>query len=410
MEPGHQLLNKLFHLWQSNPESSKRKSLPINQKRAPAYYQTVNPDEKDQLHACLINAEKAGCISLVWGKYPDSHLLQKIWLTDGESLARFLGIPLARDIAKEAQSKILERFPQNESWIVDLVSQICTQWETDRSAYNIVPGDIDEVITLIRALKAVRKGEHQELDLRTFSAKTLGDSKAMERIRDRFARVWNEKFNSGLDSKELYESLGLTKFPPALFLKGPLEVRIGDCWLDIAKFPPYLGVVPDSIDEIRLTNSPDYVLTVENLASFNRHCREINDNGITIFSSGFLGTATTAFLKRLDAKAELSLSFFHWGDIDEGGLRISRYIQSLLGRKLNLHLMTDELLKMHGKQIERISKKQLAVIQTQTSNPQIENLVTNFLSKTPGIVLEQENIDPVSPVTQEEHIIAPKKV
>lgn len=396
MEPGHQLLHKLFRLWQGNPDSLRRKSLPINKDRAAVYYQTVNPDEKDQLHDCLRNAEQDGCVSLVWGKYNDSHSLRKIWLTDGEALARFLNIPLARNIATEAEQIILKQLPEIKPWAQDLLNRIVDQWKKDKSAYRISPGEVDEVIVLIKSLNAVRENRQENLDLRTFSAKFLGDSKAMERMRDRFAKAWNEEFKTGLDGQELYEYLGLIKFPPALFIKGPINVRVGQCWLAVDQVPSYLGIVPDTIEEIELTEVPDYVLTIENLSSFNRHCREIQDNGIVIYTAGFLGPTTVPFLKLMDEKTEKSIPFYHWGDIDIGGMKITRHIQSLLKKKIKLHLMSAEILKKCGKKVDGFSGRLSTSKQSQ--NPQIESLTENFLANRPYLILEQENIDPVSPL------------
>jgi len=221
IEPGQQLLVKLFQSWEQIPDSTRRKSLPINKRRAAIYFEAISPEDKDNLHACLVNAEKEGCIELVWGKHHDSHLLKKIWLVDGKGLGKFLNLTLASDLVTEAQRVIETAFPTPDKWIQQLFERVYARWKKNQSVYRISPGDTNSLILLAKALIAVRSNKQKALDLRTFSAKHLGDSKALERIRDRFATVLNEEFSTGLNAKELYDYLGLSKFPAAIFIKGP---------------------------------------------------------------------------------------------------------------------------------------------------------------------------------------------
>lgn len=394
MEPGQRLLFKLFQSWEQNPDSTRRKSLPINKGRASVYFETKNPEDKDNLHACLVNAEKEGCVELVWGKYHDSHLLKKIWLVNGERLGKFLNLTLASDLVTEARREIQQVLPTPDESIERLFDRVLAKWKKNQSVYRISPGDTDSLILLAKAFIAVRNNEQAGLDMRTFSAKSLGDSKALERIRDRFAAVWNEEFSTGFGAQELYEYLGLLKFPAAIFIKGPVKVRVGNCWLPVDQVSPFLGIVPDSIKEISSTIKPDYILTIENLASFNRHCREVEDNGIVLYTAGFLGPQTSRIVKLLDEQYDETVPFFHWGDIDIGGLNISAHIHSLVKKKISLHLMTEDLLLKYGKTPERQLRKRPSV--TIDSYPDLLCLTRIILEV--GKVLEQENIDPISPI------------
>ena len=237
------------------------------------------------------------------------------------------------------------------------------------------------------------------MDLRTFSAKMLGDSKIMENLRDRFAAVWN-RFNSSphKNSRDLYESLGLTKHPSAMLFKGPLGIHFSDSLLDISRIPAFVGVPPDLIEALSFTRSPEdlnYVLTVENLASFNRHCRETDDHGagITIFSSGFLNPNAATVLRMLDAKLPETVKFFHWGDIDAGGLSIYQHIFDSVDREVYPHLMDKQKLRRFGRSDETASFRTLS--QSVFENALISDLAE--ASRGEKMVLEQENIDPQLP-------------
>lgn len=391
MNPGYELLLKLFYIWQRNPDGKQRKTLPITKGRAPEYFLTVDPDAKDQLHACLNNAARDGCVELVWGKHFESHLLRKIILLDGGKLGRFLGVPLAREIASGACEELMCHVPKGDLWLSGLVDRIGEKWARGKAAYRIQPGDTGEVKLLIDALDAVNKEKQKNLDLRTFSARFLGDSKAMERIRDRFAKIWNEQFDTGLEPKELFESLGLVKFPPPLFLKGPIKIKTGGGWLDLGLVPSF-GLPPDAIEEIDFSQIPAYVLTIENLASFNRHTREVKDNGLIIYSAGFLGPDTAKVIQNLDRCLELSVPFFHWGDIDAGGLRIANHLQAKIQRVLRLHLMNPLILSTYGETFDRLPKFKISA-----ANPQLQELAEALANNNPPLILEQEIMDPMPP-------------
>ncbi|GAB6084051.1 DUF2220 family protein [Desulfuromonas carbonis] len=395
MEPGHSLLYKLLQSWQSNPDGERRKSLPIKKGKAEEYFTTTNPDEKDRLHGSLKSAERAGCVTLEWGRFHDSNILHKIWLVDGRALAEYLGEPIARDVASSSAQEILSRIP-SDPWLRDILTKIICQWDKNKSAYRMPPGTVDDAVLLMKAIHAVRNNRQQGLDLRTFSAKELGNSKAMEKIRDRFARVWNERFDTGLDGFELFESLGLVKFPPMVCIKGPIEVQIEDSWIQVGSLPNYLGFPADAIRGIRNLGLPEFVLTVENLASFNRHCREIFDWGVVVYTGGFMGPTTAPVLQMLDKAMPDSIPFYHWGDIDFGGLNIARHVQSLLKRPLRLHLMSADLLRSYGKEPEQ-AVRSVSVDQA-GGNLEIEALAEAARANSPYLVLEQENIDPRSPV------------
>lgn len=392
--PALKLLTKLFISWQKNPGCDRTITLPISKKRAGEYYETIRPDDKDQLHACLQNAELDGCVELEWGKYHDSHLLKRIILKSGPLLAKFLNMPLAANVAQGATNSLLQLVPEEQGWIKDVAHQIIEKWSKGESAYRFELGETKEASTFIAALVAVSEGKQQNLDLRTFSAKVLGDSKAMERLKDRFAKVWNDQFDTGLDANELYESLGLLKFPPAVYLKGPCKVKVGSGWLDISTVPSYIGVPPDAIDAIEFFEAPDYVMTIENLASFNRHTREITDKGLIIYSAGFLGPNTASVLRMVDC-ALTDVNFYHWGDIDVGGLVIASHVQSVITKKLQLHLMTTEILDERGKTVDKISARRLS---GKIKNDEISRLAHGLLLNSPPKIVEQETLDPLSPL------------
>lgn len=390
-----QLLKKLLDAWQGNPDRSRKVRLPITQARASQYFEATLPEAKEALHAGLLEAEASGAVGLEWGNGYESHILKRITLIDGFCLAHYLGVPLAIKQAQDARSVLESALSGREKWICEWVQDLLCRWSRNQSVAGMSPGDTTSAQLVVRALEAVVAGRHLNLDLRTFSTREFGDSKAMEGILSRFTSVWKKYHPSELTNEELLETLGLVRFPPPLLLRGPVILRLSDRHLDCEGIRPFVGLPPQAIQEVSSDKVPDYVLTIENLASFNRYAADIRDNGLVIYTAGFPSPGVADFLKLLDVSLPAELPFIHWGDIDEGGLKIFAYICGLLRRTLQPHLMTADLLASFGQPKPSLRADEVKL--TAEMSPALASLVSAILSTEPPKTLEQENVDPFPP-------------
>jgi hypothetical protein len=394
-QPSRQLLTKLLQSWQGNPGSTRKVRLRITPRLALPYFEATLPDEKEALHAALFEAAAAGCISLEWGKGFESHILWRITLEDGVALARYLGIPLAAIQAEEARYILEKHLSGGESWVNDWVRELLDHWSRNKSLNGIAPGDVATAGALVKTLEAVAAGRQRNLDLRTFSTRELGASKAAEAILHKFASVWKRYHPGELSNDELFETLGLLKFQQPLLLRGPIVLRLARRDLDCAGVEPYLGLPPQAVLEVLADKRPDYCLTIENLSSFNRYTAEVDDRGLVIFTSGFPSPGLVEFLQKLDNSLPGAIPFFHWGDIDEGGLRILSYISGIVKREVQPHLMTPELLAQKGQQSPDLRQEELRALATR--NRSVAPLAEAILATDPPAILEQENTDPQPP-------------
>lgn len=278
-------------------------------------------------------------------------------------------------------------------WLREQATAIHERWRIGERPGGLGTEDADGIVLLYRALAAVARDEHRGLDLRRFSARALNDSKAMERMRGHFARIWCDAHGLDLDPEELYAELGLEKFPQPVFVKGPLSLRLGGHGIDVDRVRPFLAVSPDAVEAMQV-RSPAYVLTIENLASFQRHVREIDDDGIVLYCAGFPSPAFRAFLARLDATVADEVPFFHWGDVDLGGLRIfARIAGTLARRRLRPHLMTPA----EGQGTPFSQRDRLILERMRESGGAAGELAAAWLDAGIGTV-EQEAVDPSGPM------------
>jgi hypothetical protein len=162
-----------------------------------------------------------------------------------------------------------------------------------------------------------------------------------------------------------------------------------------AAAPIYFGIPPSEAERLRFRGKPQYVLTVENFASFNRHVTEADPQraGVTIYVGGYPSLATQEALKGLAAALPSDVSFFHWSDIDPDGTWIFRTIESSIARDLKPHLMSSDLADRLGKPpADRIR------LPTGVVPSAISDLVT-YLRREDAKWLEQEELDPKLPLS-----------
>ncbi len=395
------LLLRLFRYWEKNSDIDKEFSRPITKKMAKEYFATTTYQAKEQLHARLKTAEEIGCIRLTWNKRTSNQILERITLKDPIKLAEFLDQPLASELANTARILLEKQVDTQLDWIIEIQNNLIESWHYGQSQYGLSVDNVDKAINVLNALNAVSQEHHRGRDLRSFSVDYLGNSKTMESIKGIFKTLWQHHHGGDLDAQELYDSLGLVKFAQPILLQAQCTIVLDNARIDCCNVKPYIGLAPQSINDIEFTTPPNYVLTIENLASFNRYCAEIVDGGLILYSNGFPSPDFGDLIRLLHTNLAANVPFYHWGDVDLGGLRIFSHIQNFLfsgknTRTLLPHLMSQQLVATNGQTQTQLSRSQFDAVLTRC--PQLHEIVGAIFSHKNAMVLEQESLSPVSPV------------
>lgn len=369
--------------------------LPVTPRYAPEYFEATGLDARDALHATLENAGAAGAVTLEWGRFEAEQDLQRIRLVDADRLALFLGVERAGAKAARIQRRVGPVLEGAPDWLSVAFRQALARWRKGDRAMGCGPDDAEAIEQLFRVAVAVHRSEHEGLDLRRFSTRLLGDSKAIERLRGRLASLLrHDPALADLEDDELFHALGLEKFPPPLFVRGALRMRYGGARMDLSALRPYVALSPDAVDDIVLANTPAYMLTIENLASFQRHVREIEDHGLVLYTGGFPGPAFRVILARLDRLVDETVPFFHWGDMDLGGLRIFKHLAGFVQRPLAPHLMEPPAGQLASRPFTPDERRRLEAY-ARDEGPAAA-LAASWLAAGVGC-LEQEALDPATP-------------
>ncbi len=116
----------------------------------------------------------------------------------------------------------------------------------------------------------------------------------------------------------------------AVLVYGDFRFRIGDTRVDGRWSRPWLALTQESIEHMEdLEVQAERVLTVENLVAFEEEVRAgLPKGSLAMFTSGFPGALERGFLERLCAAGIQRVD--HWSDLDVGGLRIFRHLQSIV--------------------------------------------------------------------------------
>ncbi|MDH5748751.1 MAG: DUF2220 domain-containing protein [Rhodospirillales bacterium] len=351
----------------------------------------IDPLDLEGFHQDLRAAEKAGAVTLDWGKRESSHILQRVRLADLDKACRFIGAERSDTLARRAADGLRRDIPSEWTWAQDIIDEMERAWRRRKSAYGIDAARAEDVSIAIRTVHAIEERSHEGLDMRTFSRRLFSDSKAVEGVTGPVAAMCRKKFGlDDLGQDQVLEAIGLLKFPQPVLVAGRLRLKNGG--YSLTDITPYIGLPPSGHIPIEPDGRPGYVMTIENLASFNRYVREISDDGLVIYTGGYPSRATGGFIQDIAAHIDQNIPWFHWGDIDADGLLILEKVAGLSGRTVIPHLMSPAIAREKGIQCAAAGKvARLADCDLPCSE------LAGFLSNQGAHILEQEELDPIPP-------------
>lgn len=350
----------------------------------------ASAEERTAFDALLIDAQRVQAIAIKRGRGETAHLITRVVLRDVDALRAFLGRSSSVSKAQAARQAVLDVFEPKTEGSRDALNQLTEGWLIGRQPFRLGPSEIQDVYAFLSALDAVvLRDPLDRRDLRTYSRKATGNSKRIEEQAARIAGFMRKtgRLDPGLEDEDAMKALGLEKFPQPVLMAGPIRVASTDL-----SGLAYVGVAPEDAATIEPSGPVRTLLTIENLASFNRQVREARSpDAVIIYTGGFPSRAVGAALRAIGTWS--CVEAFHWGDVDLGGLRIALAIATALGRAPKPHLMTPQEALRAG----------IASVPLLTPDLPREHLwapLAEFLRSQEAHILEQEEQDPVDPAAQ----------
>ncbi|NTF17955.1 hypothetical protein G6L37_06030 [Agrobacterium rubi] len=338
--------------------------------------------EAEALKAVLGDLAGSGAVELRHGRRGHRDSIEKVLILNPDPLYTLVGRSPSATAAALAIAPLRCRA---EAWEAAILDEIESRWATNRQWQKIVRSGAEDLIDVQKISQAIRAGNHADTDFRTFSARIVSDSKRVERLESAVIAYMG---GGGAGSfRDLMAMRGSRKITMPIMLSGPVSIR----GISIGSVLDYVGVPVEDLHALEISDDIDYVLTIENLTSFHRHCVEINvlpRRGLVLFTSGQPSHAFKDFYSILVTKFR-SVPFYHWSDLDGGGLEISKVMMDI-APALQPHLMTVEILRNHGTPTSRVLDS------VKDFSGWLEPLA-RLLAQDTAMVLEQEVIDPALP-------------
>ena len=324
-------------------EDGRNIGLRFSSESLPAYSVIGTHAEKEACHGDLLLAERDGAISIEWDRRAgERNQILRIQLLDREALARHLGVvPRWDAVARAAQhlGPHLTEYPVLEA--------VLASWRRGAKVRGTGPEDVEAWAYAVAVVSHCRAQIATDVAVRRLSAQLTGDSKRVEQLSAPIdVLIQGEVAAPVRDPEDVFNELGLVKFPPTFLISGALQVCVGDQHVPIDA--PYLGFPPSAITAFASCETVAVLLTVENLTTFHELVgqRQPMPAAVLLYTGGMPSPSWKRVYRLLLTSLPVEARVFHWGDIDAGGFRIADHLAACageVGRRVELHAMSPDV-------------------------------------------------------------------
>ena len=178
---------------------------------------------------------------------------------------------------------------------------------------------LDDLKLYIKAVEEMNLLEEDTLK-RNFSKKVFNNSKLFEQIEQKVLKIIREFSEEDVeDNDELLSIYHLVKTPTFAYIKGGITIKVKDQMIDLYRYDHEIAFSSSTILDLDIIDiSVKKVITIENLTTFVSFN---NPEYIIIYLGGFHNSVKRKLLSKIK-NFDDNLKFYHFGDIDAGGLLI----------------------------------------------------------------------------------------
>jgi hypothetical protein len=340
------LLNQLLKRWERSSQYGRIQlkqpiRLRITPRTFPAYFDEADPEPRAQLHTAARLLAEAGIVRLKWGRRPHDHELAAIDLDPA-------GVERAYQLAhrpnpEHGRARLLELLDEviGKSLLSPTWYQAFLENLRDRlSRVDVMRGPFDprkvrNGLDLIRAMDAVVHLETPERP-RSLSIRLFSDSKRLESLQRRLASILR-KHDPNLPpnlkrADDVLREYGVVRKPGLLLIQGDIGFECAGKQLETGSWQPCIGIPQELVTQGRIMAiRARAVLTIENEETFHATCEVARAAGLLlIYGGGFSTRMRVRFLQLVREFTSGKTPFFHWGDLDWGGLAILLHLRRTL--------------------------------------------------------------------------------
>ncbi|HLI05366.1 MAG TPA: Wadjet anti-phage system protein JetD domain-containing protein [Ktedonobacteraceae bacterium] len=359
--------------------------------------------------------EAKGWLRLHWQKFERGNMLEAIDLVAQQEAIGGLNALLGRTPIHEMRTRMRQLLDQQEThrgWFDSFVSWARTQLDANKSVAPLSLQDLRESQDLLTALSAIADLQSPVFE-RSLSVRLFKNSKRLEELRAGIVYVLRmhepDAARYGDDEWALLQAHHINRPPERVPLTGPIDLLIRNTSRGRIESETYLRLEPGlssiSLSEDILRSAvvracpAKAIITVENLTSFSELLIIRPLDIMAVHTGGFASPSLTAFLYNI-RDYRPGLPFFHWGDLDAGGLRILAHLRRRLGRviPLGMDIATFEQRSCYAQPLTSNDRESLGVLLSEPELADCASLLHHLMKE--DLKLEQEAIDAQSVLGQ----------
>lgn len=319
-------------------------SIMVDERRLPEYFDETSR-QFEVIHEQLESLEAQGLIRLCWKGKKQGHILEKCILNPerADDIYHRLGRCPRRE--KEAEIlRICAAYEGKNQTLDCFLQYIKEHLEKGESVARYA--EKDNPMQFERRCRLVMEmlDNREEVFLREFSARNLGDSKTAEKeIRTAagiLIRFSADRRFENLDEEQVLEECLIFRNPSWIYVKGTGCFHSQGNTIFLENWPDGVGLSARDAERIcwQKTPAPTRVVTIENLTTFHR----FRESGtLAVYLGGYHNHAKRELLKKIH-EVYSDAACFHFGDIDCGGFRIWQDLCRKTGIPFGLRYMDKE--------------------------------------------------------------------
>lgn len=381
----NELLDKYEHSKLSKEGSRRNLNISIksNNPILKDYWSEESYLHKDQINMILDDLQKKKFIFIRHDKNKELDFID----LNVDSVSKIY-VFLKRISPEEKRSELLEFMSSFrsknqvvESFIKNMIARL--------RSYKSIQAYIDDLDSLKLYIKAIEEMAQLEEDTlkRNFSKKVFNDSKLFERIENKVLKIVREFSDYDIeDNDELLSLFHIVKTPTFVYLKGGLIINVKNQMIDLSVYGHELALSSSALADLEIIEvAVKKVITIENLTTFVSFN---NPDYVAIYLGGFHNSVKRELLNKI-SKYDANIEFYHFGDIDAGGLYIFEDLVAKTGIQFTPYLMdimTLERYKLFWMKLTQNDKKRLEKLNDGRFSQLVQFMVKN------NCKLEQEAI------------------
>jgi len=317
-------------------------------------YFSDDAEIKKLIHRAIHKLYELGFVEYVWVHFEKDNLLDKVYLRTNE-LERIYAFLNRRSLKSELieYRSDLENICEGSDWSKKLKNDAINKFDKEKKFDSLIPKDREHRQLLIMTINGAQAPE--ELSERIFSVKYLGDSKLFEnKTRGKLVTILKNYVDSFLDDEQLLQMVGIMKNYDEILLKGCLQYNLENNVVDITPCINGTSINSDDIQMMTyLTGNVKKVITIENKTAYHEYRKISSPEELVIYLGGFFGKWPKMLIKILESNLE-NVEFYHWGDIDLGGILIYNYLDSILEGNLKPLFMSVSIMETYSQNTQNV--------------------------------------------------------